>query len=126
MKKSIICKKNQRFESIFVCAINCRDKCINYKNTINIQILRRFVENHPQYEIIGEIMPTNNQKSKKIDTATPKKTDEKSYWILDSEGKVKEVAESEIINNPSDFFDREIWEKPPYQYELVISLKRKK
>ncbi|MFA5498034.1 MAG: hypothetical protein WCX83_05885 [Candidatus Cloacimonas sp.] len=51
---------------------------------------------------------------------------QKAFWILDNEGKVVEVIEQDIIDSPQDFLDKEIWDKPPNQYELVITLKRKR
>ncbi len=51
---------------------------------------------------------------------------EKHYWILSEDNQVKEVPESEIMNNPREYLGKQIWDKPPFQYELVISLKRVK
>ncbi len=119
-KTTLICPLTRRFESIFVCALNCPDRCQLYTDSISYDILSEFIELHPDYEIKGEIMPTK----KKINDTDSKKT--KSYWILDEERKVVEVSEEEIINNPKDYFSREIWDKPPNQYEIVITLKRKK
>lgn len=50
----------------------------------------------------------------------------KHYWVLDEDRKVIEVSEEEIINNPKQYLSQEIWDKPPNQYEIVITLKRKK
>ncbi|MBW6516221.1 MAG: hypothetical protein K0B81_06370 [Candidatus Cloacimonetes bacterium] len=65
-------------------------------------------------------MPT---KKKITDTDTKKV---KHYWVLDKDQKVQEVSEQEIIDNPKEYLSQEIWDKPPNQYEIVITLKRKK
>lgn len=50
----------------------------------------------------------------------------KKFWVLDSEKKVVEVEEKEIIDNPQAYIDKEIWDRPPYKYEVIIALKRVK
>ncbi len=65
-------------------------------------------------------MPT---KKKITDTDTKRV---KQYWILDENRQVVEVSEDEIVNNPKEYLSQEIWDKPPNQYEIVITLKRKK
>jgi len=50
----------------------------------------------------------------------------KVFWVLDEDKKVIEVQEKEIMNNPQQYLDKEIWDKPPYKYEVVIALKRVK
>lgn len=50
----------------------------------------------------------------------------KHYWVLDQDNRVQEVSEKDIINNPKDYLSQEIWDRPPNQYEIVITLKRKK
>ena len=119
-KTTLICPLTRRFESIYVCALNCSDRCHLYINGITYELLEEYVNQHTDYEIKGEIMPTK----KKITDTDSKKV--KSYWILDENQKVTEVSEDEIINNPKEYLSQEIWDKPPNQYELVITLKRKK
>jgi hypothetical protein len=61
---------------------------------------------------------------KKIKDTDTKKI--KYYWILNEDQKIQEVSEDEIINNPKEYLGQEIWDKPPNQYEIVITLKRKR
>lgn len=49
---------------------------------------------------------------------------EKRFWILNKDKTFTEVSEKEVLDNPQEYLDKEIWEKPPYRYEVVISLKR--
>lgn len=59
--------------------------------------------------------------------AAPKKQTaktEKSYWVIVGDQQFKEVTESELMENPREYLDKEIWDKPPNQYEIVISLKK--
>ncbi len=114
---SIICPRSRRFESIYVCAVNCRKKCQKYKSNITIKALLDFVQNHPEYVIVGEIMPT-----KKV-VSTKK---EKMYWVIEEENRFREVSEKELMENPIEFLNKQIWDCPPNEYELVISLKKKK
>ncbi len=83
-------------------------------------MMEEYVQMHPEYEIKGEIMAT---KKTIKDTDTRKV---KQYWVLDEEDRVIEVEEQEIKDNPKEYLNKEIWDKPPNQYELVITLKRKK
>ena len=119
-KTTLICPLTKRFESIFVCAINCHDRCRQYLENVDISVLEEFVQLHPEYEIKGEIMPvsknTSNTDKKKV----------KEYWIIDDENRVEEVTEEEILGDPQKFFNKNIWDKPPNQYEIVVALKRKK
>lgn len=117
---TLICPLTRRFESIFVCALNCPDRCRHYNDIVTYELLEEYIKLHPDYEIKGEIMAT---KKKITDTDTKKA---KQYWIIDDESKIQEVTEDEIINNPKEYLSREIWDKPPNQYEIVITLKRKK
>jgi len=117
-KTTLVCPHNKRFESIFVCAINCPNRCQQYLDNVDLAILEEFISLHPEYEIKGELMATTKTDS------TAKKV--KHYWTIDDEGKVEEVSEQDIIDNPQEYFEKEIWDKPPYQYEIVIALKRKK
>ncbi len=116
-KTSIICPRSRRFESIFVCAVNCRKKCHIYKSNVDIKALLDFVENHPEYELAGEIMAT-----KKVEPTRK----EKVYWVVEDDNRFTEVKESELMNNPVAYLDKKIWDRPPNEYELVISLKKKK
>ena len=119
-KTTLICPLTKRFESIFVCAINCHDRCRQYLENVDISVLEEFVQLHPEYEIKGEIMPvsknTSNTDKKKV----------KEYWIIDDENRVEEVTEEEVLGDPQKFFNKNIWDKPPNQYEIVVALKRKK
>ena len=80
-------------------------------------MLEQYIQLHPEYEIIGELMPEQKLKPK------PK---EKSFLTKNKDGLFMEVSEKTIINNPKEYMESEIWEKSPNQYELVVSLRRKK
>lgn len=117
---NLICPLTKRFESIYVCALNCKQRCQVYIDSIDISLLEEYIKLYPDYEIKGELMPAK----KPITSADVKKA--KTYWVIDNDNKVEEITEKDIINNPQLYLDREIWDKPPNQYELVITLKRKK
>ncbi len=116
-KNIVICPRNKQFTDLVVCAASCNRKCEIYFEKIDLKILEFFVLNHPEYVIIGEIMPKEKTKQTK---------NEKIYWILDENKKVTEVKESEIISNPQKYLKNEIWDKPPFKYEIVIALKKVK
>lgn|SRR5690554_1867733 len=119
-KTTLVCPLTRRFESIFVCALNCPDKCQLYIENISYELLEEYIETYTDYEIKGVIMATK----KKIKDTDTKKI--KYYWILNEDQKIQEVSEDEIINNPKEYLGQEIWDKPPNQYEIVITLKRKR
>ncbi|KQC11818.1 MAG: hypothetical protein APR54_02715 [Candidatus Cloacimonas sp. SDB] len=112
----IVCPRTKQFTDIVVCAASCQNRCAVYRETITIDMLLKFIEEHPEYEIIGEIMPVKTK-------ATVKET---RYWILDDQNVVQEVNEKEIMKNPQDFLNKQIFQKPPFKYDLVITLKRVK
>ena len=114
-KTSLVCRKTRQYKDIYSCALNCRDKCVLYKNKVTLAQLQEFVEKHPEYVITGELMATK--------ASSPK---EKRYWIVFGENQFKEVTEKELVANPQEYIDKQIWDKPPFKYELVISLKRVK
>ncbi len=118
---SIVCPKTKQFNSVFVCALKCKKKCPLYYQSIKLEDLVQFVEKHPKYKIVGEIMAKKD--------ITPKETkkkvvQEKKFWIITGENEFKEVSEKEITENPMDYFKKQIWDKPPNQYEIVVSLKK--
>ena len=112
----IVCPKTRQFTDIVVCAASCHQRCSVYRNTITLDMLLKYIEEHPEYEIIGEIMPEKAKPKSKVN----------KYWILDDQNVVKEVSERVIMNNPQDYIGKQIWQKPPFRYDLVITLKRVK
>ncbi|MEA1972384.1 MAG: hypothetical protein U9N34_03695 [Candidatus Cloacimonadota bacterium] len=116
LKKSVICPITHQFKAIIVCAYDCKTKCELYQRNVTSKTLDIFIEKHPEYELIGELMP----KAKKKSTA------EKIFWIKDEEGKIQEVTENEVMKNPKEYLDKDIFDKPTYEYNVIISLKRKK
>ena len=112
----VVCPKNRQFTDLVVCAASCdrKMKCEEYTSKITVEILVQYVEEHPEYEIIGEIMATKKTESKKI------------FWVIDADKKVSEVTEAEVMNNPILYKDMEIWDKPPYKYEVIVTLRKKK
>lgn len=116
-KYLIICPKNKQFKNIIACAADCSQhlQCKEYRIRISLETLELYVAKHPDYEIKGEIMV-----EKKVQTSETK------FWIIKEDKTLMEVTEKEIINNPQKYIGKEIWEKPPFKYELVISLKKVK
>ena len=51
---------------------------------------------------------------------------EKLFWVVDKDNHFKEVTEKELMENPLEYLQKQIWDRPPNEYELVISLKKKK
>ncbi|MDX9977558.1 MAG: hypothetical protein RBS16_05925 [Candidatus Cloacimonadales bacterium] len=122
---NIICHKTKRFESMIVCASNCMTRCNLFKRFFNIKILLDFVEQHPEYEIIGEIMQEAKGTKKTGKTAgKPQQKIEKLFWVI-TEGNFVEVTESELLNNPIPYLDKLIVEKPRGEFELIVTLKKK-
>lgn len=115
-KNLIICPKSKQFTDIIVCAASCEDSryCEAYREKISLDILLNYVENHPNYKLVGELMATKK---------TSKKT-EKTLWIMNDENKIEEITEKEVMKNPQDYMDVQIWDKPTYKYEVIIKLKR--
>ena len=56
-------------------------------------------------------------------TTKPKET---TFWVVTGENEFTEVKESELMKNPQDYIGKHIWQKPPYKYEVVVTLKRVK
>ncbi|MCF7911706.1 MAG: hypothetical protein K9M99_04200 [Candidatus Cloacimonetes bacterium] len=112
----VVCPHNKQFKDLVVCAACCDKFCSQYIEGIKLVELQKYVEEHPEYKIIGVIMA--GQKT----APSPKKL----FWVIDSDKKVREVEEKEIINNPQAYLNMEIWDRPPYKYEVIIALKRVK
>ncbi len=51
---------------------------------------------------------------------------EKKFWIVTGENQYIEVTEKEIMKNPQKYIKKQIWQKPPFRYEVVVTLKRVK
>jgi len=115
-KNLVVCPRNKQFKDLIVCAASCDKLCKQYIQNIRLSTLLEYVEEHPEYKLTGVIMA-----EKKIAASKTKK-----YWVLDSERKVVEVEESEILDNPQDYITKEIWDRPPYKYEVIIALKKVK
>ena len=117
-ERLIVCPRTKQFTDIVVCAASCQSRCSIYRETITLEMLQNFIEKHPEYEIRGEIMPEK--------TKPKPKAKENKYWILDEQNLVKEVSENMIMKNPQDYIGKQIWQKPPFKYDIVITLKRVK
>jgi len=117
----ILCRKSKRFESIIVCTSKCFDRCEQYKKKFNIEILKKYVENHPDYELRGVIMPA----AKKAEEVVVNKTNEKIYWFVTEENQILEVTESEVIKSPAEYLGKSMYEKPKDQYEIVVTIRKK-
>ena len=81
---------------------------------ITNELLLDFIEKHPKYKLVGELMPTGK---------TIKKG-ENIYLVVSKDNQVEEVPEKKIMDNPQNYLKKQIWLKPPFHYELVVSLKR--
>jgi hypothetical protein len=122
----ILCKKSKRFENIIVCTHNCFDRCDEYKKRFNIEIIKEYLENHPDYEMKGIIMATGKKTTDKSNSSNKNTKSEKIYWIINEENKFMEVTESEIINNPADYLNKPMYEKPKDLYEIIVTIKKTK
>ncbi len=118
---TIICHKSKRFENIIVCASSCHQRCNLFKKFFNINLLLEYIENHPEYEIIGELMP-QGKTSQKAQKETLVKG--KLFWVI-TDNTFEEVTEHELISNPANYLNKTIFEKPKDQFELIVSLKKK-
>jgi len=114
-KNLIVCPKSKQYTDIVVCAANCENKryCEIYREKISLEILLEFIEKHPEYILVGELMPSK--------TTKPKET---TFWVVTGENQFEEVTESEVMNNPQNYLNKQIWQKPPFKYEVVITLKK--
>ncbi|MCF7859061.1 MAG: hypothetical protein K9N07_07040 [Candidatus Cloacimonetes bacterium] len=112
----VVCPLNQQHTDIIVCAASCNERrfCKEYRKKITNEMLLEFIANHPKYKLVGELMPTGK-------TA---KSIEKTFWVVSKDNQIEEVTEKELMTNPEKYLKKEIWQKPPYHYELVVSLKR--
>jgi len=117
----ILCRKSKRFENIIVCTSKCLNRCDQYKKNFNIEIIKNYIINHPDYELKGVIMPV----SKKATETTITSKTEKTYWFVTEEKQLLEVTESEVINNPAEYLGKEMYEKPKDQYEIVVMIRKK-
>ena len=112
----VICPKSKRHTDIIVCAASCEDRryCKEYRSKITNEMLIDFIEKHPKYKLVGELMPTEKttQKSENI------------YLVVSKDNQVEEVPQKEIMDNPQKYLKKQIWLKPLFHYELVVSLKR--
>ena len=115
----ILCHKSKRFENIIVCTYQCLQRCENYKQKFDIEIIKKYIESFPDYEMKGVIMSTGQ---KTIMTTTGK---EKIYWIITEENQYTEVTEEEIINNPAEYIGKPMFEKPKDQFEIIVTIRKK-
>ena len=74
-----------------------------------------FIEKHPDYILVGELMATKTEKPK-----------EPTFWVVTGDNQFQEVTESEIMKNPQNYIDKQIWQKPPFKFEVVITLRKVK
>jgi len=115
-KNLVVCPKTKQFTDLIVCAASCQNRCQIYRDSITLESLLEFVEKHPEYKIRGELMPAKK-------TAESK---EKKFWVIGVDNKITEVTQKEIMDNPREYLDKKIWDKPTYKYEVIITLKRTK
>ncbi|MBC8384408.1 MAG: hypothetical protein H8E57_02690 [Candidatus Cloacimonetes bacterium] len=113
-KNLIVCPRSKQFTNLIVCAAGCDERCEIYRDSITLESLEKYVEEHPEYKIIGELMATKKAPVSK----------EKKFWVIQDDKSITEVTRTEIMDNPRDYLGKQIWEKPPYKYEVMISLKR--
>ena len=72
-----------------------------------------FIEKHPNYILVGELMATKSAKPKEL-----------TFWVVNEDNQYEEVTEKEVMKNPQNYLGKQIWQKPPFKYEVVITLKR--
>jgi hypothetical protein len=82
--------------------------------------------------MLGVIMPTKKIPVSAVPETTevhipvkPINKNEKVYWVITDENQYAEVTESEIINNPAEYFGKPMFEKPKEQYEVVVTIRKK-
>jgi protoporphyrinogen oxidase len=122
----ILCKKSKRFENLIVCTLQCFDRCEQYKKQFDIELIKNYINNHPDYEMKGVIMPTSKKVATKPTTVVSAPVvKQKLYWIITDENQFVEVTEEEIINNPAEYIGKDMFEKPKDQYEIVVTIKKK-
>lgn len=112
----VVCPRSKQFKDLIVCAASCDNFCKQYLTDIRLSILLEYIEEHPEYKLTGVIMAEKKTVTEKV----------KKYWVIDSEKKVVEVAEKEILDNPQEYIMKEIWDRPPFKYEVIIALKKVK
>ena len=115
----ILCKKTKKFENIIVCTYQCLKRCEEYKQQFDIELIKKYLELHPEYEMKGVIMSSSEK------TMPTNQSKEKIYWIISGDNQYTEVTESEIINNPADYIGKPMFEKPKDQFEIVVTIRRK-
>ncbi len=49
---------------------------------------------------------------------------EKKFWIVTGENQFEEITEKEIMKNPQKYIKKQLWQKPPFKFEIVVTLKR--
>ena len=70
--------------------------------------------------VIGSIIGARILKDYKANTEKTRQA-----WIESRTMDLDEaVKESEVMKNPQNYIDKQIWQKPPFRYEVVITLKR--
>ncbi len=121
----ILCKKSKRFENIIVCTHNCFNRCDEYKKRFNLEIIQKYLETHPDYEMKGIIMATAKKTNEKSTSSNKNSKNEKIYWIINEDNQFVEVTEKEIINNPAEYLGKPMYEKPKDQYEIIVTIKKK-
>ena len=125
----ILCPKSKRFANIISCTYQCYNRCDLYFKQFNIEIIKKYIETHPEYEMKGVIMPSSKIATQtKIPESKPtSKPDskEKIYWIISEDNQFAEVTETEIISNPAEYIGKPMYEKPKDQYEIVVIIKKK-
>jgi hypothetical protein len=120
----ILCKKTHQFANIIVCTYQCFDRCDLFYRQFDMEMLYRYIETHPNYEIKGVIMSTGKNVTP-VKPTHSKSAKEKVYWIITGENEFTEVTESEIISNPAEYLGKPMFEKPRDQYEVVVTIKKK-
>ncbi|MCL1827773.1 MAG: hypothetical protein FWG20_07045, partial [Candidatus Cloacimonetes bacterium] len=109
----ILCHKSKRFENIIVCTYQCYNRCSQYFDQFNIELIKKYIETHPEYEMKGVIMPASKvANTTKIPEKKKETSNEKIYWIITDENQYVEVTESEITSNPAEYIGKEMFEKP--------------
>jgi protoporphyrinogen oxidase len=128
----LVCKRTKQFQNIIVCTYQCFDRCISYFEKFDIETITNYIESHTEYEMLGVIMPTKKIPVSAVPETTevhipvkPINKNEKIYWVITDENQYAEVTESEIINNPAEYFGKPMFEKPKEQYEVVVTIRKK-
>ena len=121
----ILCRKSKQFENIIVCTFKCFERCEAYFNQFDIEIIQKYIDTHPNYEMKGVIMPATKKMNHPLGEKKKDPKKEKLYWIITDENQYLEVSQQEIMDNPAEYIGKQLFEKPKDEFEILVMIKKK-